>query len=161
MTEDVKRCIDMRTDFFDAYFTVPEDVRGEVDDLVRDMTALGERCGSAAEFEECFASQGLSERFNAALARCVQKPMKRTKEQKQQSTKIAREMLRDNRAALAKDAVEQLAGAVQVEAESRFFQKRREEMIENGTFDEYTRTNNAVDALGGVVRFFKKKLGGE
>ena len=62
MTDEVKKCVDIRINFFDEYFTIPEDMQNEVQAFIADITLLGNSCNSATEFEQKFVSEGLSER---------------------------------------------------------------------------------------------------
>ena len=97
MMDEVKKCVDSRTKFLDEYFTIPDDMQHEVQTFITDITLLGDACSSATEFEEKFVSEGLSDRFNGILPKCTPKPVKMTKEQKQQSRTITKEMLVENR----------------------------------------------------------------
>jgi len=75
-------------------------MQNEVQAFIDDMTLLGNGCSSSTEFEEKFVSEGLSDRFNAILPKCTQKPVKMTKEQKKQSRKITKEILQKTRMSL-------------------------------------------------------------
>ena len=79
MMDEVEKCVASRTKFLDEYFTIPDDMQNEVQTFIADITLLGNTCSSATEFEEKFASEGLSDRFNAILPKCTPKPVKNDK----------------------------------------------------------------------------------
>ena len=56
MIDEVKTCMDAKVNFFGEYFSVPDQVQGDVDSFIQDTKALGEHCESAAEFEQAFVS---------------------------------------------------------------------------------------------------------
>ena len=153
MREDVKQCVQMRTTFFDAYITVPPEVQGEVEQFIRAAEALGEACGSAEEFESRFVAEGLAEQFNALLPRCTPKAMPQTKEQKQQSRKMAIEMMGGGKQ-IAKDLAADAAGMAATRLESEMIAKNREQMIEAGVFDDYTRAKNYAEDARTIGKLF-------
>ena len=158
MIEEVKRCIDMRTNFFDEYFTIPENVQNEVDTFIADVTLLGNRCNSATEFEEKFVSEGLSDRFNAILPKCTPKPVKMTKAQKKQTRKIAKEMVAENKEELIDDALAYVANRGMNDLRDNAIANTRKKMIEEGSMSDYTITKNYVE--DGIIfgKFFKNKF---
>ena len=158
MVEDVRRCVDARVNFFDEYFIVPQEMQAEVAAFVEKITALGQSCTDAAEFETQFASCGLSDEFNALLPKCTPKPHKMTKEEKEQSRAIAREMLAANKKEILTDIARDAADTVRIYAESEMIQKNRERMIEEGTMGEYTRTRNTIEDTSRLVGFLKRKF---
>lgn len=158
MVDDVKKCVDARVGFFAQYFDIPQQMQEEVDSFIRDTNALGEKCADAGQFEAEFAATGLSDRFNAILPRCTQKQRKMTKEEKQASRKIAKEILYENRQDLAKSALDDAMQWVRVEAEDELTTRNRERMIEEGTFDDYTIAHNIGDTVGSLLGgLFRKK----
>lgn len=161
MNEEVKRCVDAKTDFFEAYFTIPDQLQGEVNDFINETKKLGESCQSGEEFENKFVSTGLSDRFNALIPKCKPKSRKMTRQEKQQSKEILKEMITDNKEALVKDALSEAASRVVNDARDEQLAKNRERMIEEGTFDDYTIQKNRIEGAESIFRFlgskFKKK----
>ena len=161
MTDDVKKCIDLRIDYLHQYFTIPQNIEPEINCFIKNMADLGEQCTDAAEFEQRFSAEGLSNQFNAILPKCTPRPVRMTKEHRKHSREVAKEMLRENRGEIIRDVIKDTADYARLEAESEFYARNRERMIENGTFDDYTRSVNAADAAGRLFRFlggkFRKK----
>lgn len=158
MTDEVKKCVDIRINFFDEYFTIPEDMQNEVQVFIADITLLGNSCNSATEFEQKFVSEGLSERFNAILPKCVQKPVKMTKEQKKQSRKIAKEILAENKDELVDDALTYVANRGMNDLRDKAIAISREKMIEEGTMSDYTIRKNYIEDGIRFTRFLKDKF---
>lgn len=158
MTDEVKKCVDIRINFFDEYFTIPEDMQNEVQAFIADITLLGNSCNSATEFEQKFVSEGLSERFNAILPKCVQKPVKMTKEQKKQSRKIAKEILAENKDELVDDALTYVANRGMNDLRDKAIAISREKMIEEGTMSDYTIRKNYIEDGIRFTRFLKDKF---
>lgn len=158
MTDEVKKCVDIRINFFDEYFTIPEDMQNEVQAFIADITLLGNSCNSATEFEQKFVSEGLSERFNAILPKCVQKPVKMTKEQKKQSRKIAKEILAENKDELIDDALTYVANRGMNDLRDKAIAISREKMIEEGTMSDYTIRKNYIEDGIRFTRFLKDKF---
>jgi len=161
MKEDVKRNVDMRTGFFDTYYTVPDAVKEDVDELIFQINSLGEQCSDVMEFETQFAQSGLSDKFNQVLAKCTPKPVSLSEEEKQHSREVTAQMMRDSKGEIAKGIAKDIADTVMLEAESEFHRINRQIMIENDTYDDYTRASNAVDfakdVFGGIKGLFGKK----
>lgn len=161
MIEEVKTCADAKINYFGEYFTVPDSLQPELDRFIQDTEALGERCGSAAEFEREFSAAGLSERFNTLLSQCMPKARKMTREEKQQSWKTTKDILRENRGDLAKDVLSEAASSVRMQVEDEMIQESRKRMIEDGTLTDHTIRRNRREAVGSLIRFlgdqFKKK----
>ena len=130
----------------------------EVNTFIEDVTTLGNSCNSAAEFEEKFVSTGLSDRFNAILPKCTPKSTKMTKEQKQQSRKIAKEIFMENKNEIIKDEVTYIAGRALNEVKDEAIAKNRERMIENDTYADYTIRKNYIEDGGRLVGFLKNKF---
>lgn len=158
MTDEVKKCADIRINFFDEYFTIPEDMQNEVQAFIADITLLGNSCNSATEFEQKFVSEGLSERFNAILPNCIQKPVKMTKEQKKQSRKIAKEILAENKDELIDDALTYVANRGMNDLRDKAIAISREKMIEEGTMSDYTIRKNYIEDGIRFTRFLKDKF---
>lgn len=158
MTDEVKKCVDIRINFFDEYFTIPEDMQNEVQAFIADITLLGNSCNSVTEFEQKFVSEGLSERFNAILPKCVQKPVKMTKEQKKQSRKIAKEILAENKDELVDDALTYVANRGMNDLRDKAIAISREKMIEEGTMSDYTIRKNYIEDGIRFTRFLKDKF---
>ena len=53
MIDEVKNCVNAKVNYFEAYFSVPDQLRGEIDNFIQDTEALGDCCGSAAELLRC------------------------------------------------------------------------------------------------------------
>lgn len=158
MTDEVKKCVDIRINFFDEYFTIPEDMQNEVQAFIADITLLGNSSNSATEFEQKFVSEGLSERFNAILPKCIQKPVKMTKEQKKQSRKIAKEILAENKDELVDDALTYVANRGMNDLRDKAIAISREKMIEEGTMSDYTIRKNYIEDGIRFTRFLKDKF---
>lgn len=158
MTDEVKKCVDIRINFFDEYFTIPEDMQNEVQAFIADITLLGNSCNSATEFEQKFVSEGLSERFNAILPNCIQKPVKMTREQKKQSRKIAKEILAENKDELIDDALTYVANRGMNDLRDKAIAISREKMIEEGTMSDYTIRKNYIEDGIRFTRFLKDKF---
>lgn len=156
MLMDVKRCVDARIGFLDEYFTVPANIQEEVESVIKRITTLGEESANATEFEEKFASTGLSDEFMSITTKCTQKPRGMTAEEKQRSAEIMSGMKNE----FAKHALESALDSARIDMESELIANRRKQMIEAGVMDDYTRTRNAIEDAGIVGRFlggmFKK-----
>jgi hypothetical protein len=155
MGEDIRVCVTSRTEFFEKYVVVPEAVRGDVEDFIRCVNELGDACADAGEFEARFVSQGLSDRFNSLIPRCAPKAYQMTQEDKAHSREVAKEIFREDKERIIKEAVADVADSVYVAAESEVIAQQRKRMIEDGTYDEYTRITNKIEDAGIVARFFK------
>ena len=156
MNEYVQQCVSSRVDFFDKYYTVPEELKFEVEAFVREINQLGNLVTDAVEFENKFVSSGLSERFNNLLTRCIPKAYNMTAEEKQHSKETAKEIFKEDRSRIIKEAATEVADHAAVMATEELIAKRREEMIEEGVFDEYTKVTNVIDYTTDGVKFFKK-----
>ncbi len=161
MTEDVKLCIDSRVDFFTKYYSVPQELRGEVDAFVLGMYDLAGQCQNATEFESKFAASELSGRFTGLLTRCTPIPQQLTAQQQAAAKQTYQQMRRENGESLAKDIAKEFATDVQMRAEEDLIAATRKKMIREGTYDEYTKASNVADDaqwLGGFLgKLFKKK----
>ena len=162
MKQDVLLCVNARLDFFNKYYTVPEAMQAEVDDFISKIKELGENSADSTAFEAAFTSSGLSAQFNAILPRLTPVPQSMTEEQKQYSKQVRKEVLGQTKGQLVKDIATDLADTVMVEANEEMIAQHREQMIDAGVFDEYTKVSNAVDnagILGGFIKglFGKKK----
>lgn len=148
----MKEYIDAKCNVFNEYMQVPAEKQGEFEALCAEMHALGDKCADYYQFEELFASTGLSDRYNSLLAGCTPKAVQMTAEQKQASIKMAKEQLS------AKDIVRDAADMAVTELQQDALSMRRKKMIEEGTFDDYTRTTNKIDDATRVGKFIFNKL---
>ena len=156
MNDYVKQCVDSRVDFFDKYYTVPAELKPEVEAFINEINQLGDAATDAVDFENRFASSELSERFNNLLTRCIPKAYNMTNEEKQHSKETAKEIFKEDRSRIIKEATEEAVEHAAIIANEELIAKRREAMIESGVFDEYTRASNAVDVIGESGSFLKK-----
>lgn len=76
MVDEVKTCVDAKINFFEEYFSVPDDLKSEMDMFIKDTQALGEQCSSASEFEQQFSTSELLNRFNTLVSKCTPKAKK-------------------------------------------------------------------------------------
>ena len=161
MVDEVKSCVDAKINFFEDYFFVPDDLKSEMDMFIKDTKALGEQCSSASEFEQQFSTSEFLNRFNTLVSKCTPKAKKMTKEEKKQSVKIAKDMLYENRAEIAKDTLKNTANRIINDKRDEMIEKNRKRMIENGTYDDYTRTRNNIEIIKDAGNFlgnlFRKK----
>lgn len=157
MKDDVKICVDSRVDFIVNYLDITPDNRDEFEKFVNDITALGERCGDYSEFENRFASEGLSDRFNSMVGKFPQKTHKMTKEEKDFSKATFRQMLKDNKEEIISDIVGDAADTARIHAEGELIAKNRERMIEEGVYDDYTIASNTADDIRTFFGLFKKR----
>ena len=156
MTDEIRAYIDTKFKVFDDYFHVPEHVESELNEVRARAYAIGENCADEMEFETRFASQ-LADDYNSLFARCTPRSVPMTKAQKKESAKLAGELAYGTKSKgkmairAAADIVKEAADTARVEAEGELIARRREEMIERGIFDDYTRAHNAADdAVRGV-----------
>ena len=156
MNEYVKQSVNTRVDFFDKYYTVPEALRPEVDAFIEEINKLGEEAADAVDFENKFASSGLGERFNGLLVRCAPKAYKMTAEEKAHSKETAKEIFKEDRSRIIKEAAEDVVDYASVMVGEELAAKSREVMTEAGVFDEYTKVSNAIDIATEGGRFLKK-----
>ena len=159
MDNGVIQCIRVRTDFFEQYYTVPAAAKADVDSFVQALYALGEASKDAQEFEAKFAAQGYQDRFNGLLLRCTPKAYQMTAEEKAKSYATAKEIFREDRSRIVKEAAQDALDYASVMAEEELIAKGREKMIEAGVFDDYTRKTNAVDMMAETGSFLKKLFG--
>ncbi len=157
MNDDVRKCVTMRTDFFDQYFTVPDSMKSEVDEFISNTEALGENCKDASDFESQFASKGLSDHFNALLGKCVPKAVKMTKEQKQSSKEVLKDMLYENRKDIANDALKDAAEDVMDNIHDSNIQDYHDRLIKDGTMADHTIIKNHIEDAFGLFNMLKGK----
>lgn len=158
MNSDVQQSVDAKTNYFDEYLIVPDGLQPEVDVFCAEVVALGEQCADFNTFEDRFASEGLSEKFVALICQCTQKVSPQTKEQRRESLKTAKSMMRENRKETAEYLADSVLTSARVEAEGRMMKESREHMIENDTLSDYTRTKNAIEDGIGLFGFLLNKL---
>lgn len=162
MVDEVKKCVDAKINFFEEFFSVPNDLKSEMEMFIKDTQDLGEKCSSASEFEEQFSTSELLNRFNTLASKCTPKAKKMTKEEKKQSVKIAKEILNENKEEFAKDALRETTNRIINDKRDEMLAKSRERMLEDGTFDNYTIMRNRIHGINDIVRFigniFRKKV---
>lgn len=158
MNSDVQKSVDAKTNHFDEYLIVPDGLRPEVDAFCAEVATLGEQCADFKTFENRFASEGFSEKFVALICQCTQKASPQTKEQRRESLKTAKSMMRENRKETAKYLADSVLTSTRVEAEGRMPKESRERMIENDTMGDYTRTKNAIEDGIGLFGFLLNKF---
>ena len=156
MNEYVQQCVSSRVDFFDKYYTVPIELKPEVEAFINEINQLGDTATDAVDFENKFASSELNERFNSLLTRCIPKAYNMTNEEKQHSKETAKEIFKEDRSRIIKEAAAEVVDHAAVMATEELIAKRREKMIEEGVFDEYTKVTNVIDYTTDGVKFFKK-----
>ena len=158
MVDEVKNCVDAKINFFEDYFSVPDDLKSEMDMFIKDTQALGEQCSSASEFEQQFSTSELLNRFNTLVSKCTPKAKKMTKEEKKQSVKIAKDILYENRAEIAKDTLKDTANRIINDKRDEMLTKNREKMIEEGTYADYTIRRNKINSIRDFLeKIFNKK----
>ena len=158
MVDEVKTCVDAKINFFEDYFSVPDDLKSEMDMFIKDTQALGEQCGSASEFEQQFSTSELLNRFNTLVSKCTPKAKKMTKEEKKQSVKIAKDILYENRVEIAKDTLKDTANRIINDKRDEMLTKNREKMIEEGTYADYTIRRNKINTIRDFLeKIFNKK----
>ena len=158
MVDEVKTCVDAKINFFEDYFSVPDDLKSEMDMFIKDTQALGEKCSSASEFEQQFSTSELLDRFNTLISKCTPKAKKMTKEEKKQSVKIAKDILYENRAEIAKDALKDISNRIINDKRDEMLTKNRKRMIEEGTYADYTIRRNKINSIADFLeKIFNKK----
>ena len=158
MVDEVKTCVDAKINFFEEYFSVTDDLKSEMDMFIKDTQALGEQCSSASEFEQQFSTSELLNRFNTLVSKCTPKAKKMTKEEKKQSVKIAKDILYENRAEIAKDTLKDTANRIINDKRDDMLTKNRERMIEEGTYADYTIRRNKINSIRDFLeKIFNKK----
>lgn len=161
MDNMILQCIGVRMDFFKKHYNVPADVQPDVDAFIGKMYALGETATDAQDFEAKFAAEGLQEQLNGLLMRCTPVPYRMTTEEKAVSRETTKEIFREDRSRIAKEAAKEALDHTSVMAEEELIALKRKAMIEAGVYDDYTRASNALDiakdAGGFLKNLFKKK----
>lgn len=161
MNEYVQQSVNSRVDFFEKYYTVPEEVRPAVEAFIADINQLGNASVDAIDFENKFVSSGLNERFNNLLTCCIPKPYKMTDEEKETAKETAKEIFQEDCSRIEKESAHEVLDYAAVMAKEELIAQKRDMMIDAGVFDEYTRATNAVDIAveGGkfLKNLFKRK----
>lgn len=137
MDSSVMQCIEIRKDFFEKYYSVPEAVQPDVAAFIARMTDLGEQASDAQDFEAKFAANGLQEQLNALLIRCTPKAC-------ETSVEIPREAF-----------TEGCSGDLKEEAEQELVILKRRAMVEAGVYDEYTQAANVIELVKDTGSLFK------
>ena len=149
----MKAYLDAKCNVFTEHMEVPPEFQGEYELLCEDIYSLGDLCGEDYnKFEEQFVSTGLSERYNSLLARCTPKAVKMTREQKMTSMKGYSQIF------TPKNIAKEAAGMAVTELQEEAIAMRREKMIEDGVFDDYTRASNSVEAAVSTGKFIFDKF---
>lgn len=155
------QCISVRTDFFKTYYNVPDNLKNDVTTFCDQLNELGNSVDNAIEFENEFAAQGYQEKFNYLISCCTPKAYKMTAEEKENSKKVAKEIFKEDRSRITKEAVADIADYASVMLNEELITKKREVLIENDLMDDYTRLSNAADyakdAGNFIKNIFKKK----
>lgn len=167
MKEDIKSCVDVRINMFRDYLEVPESIAEEYKNFEAKMLSIAEESSSVTEFEDQFQVEGLQDEFSSIVTKCVPKAVGMTAEQKNESLNMAKETMfgtSDNAGAakgLAKMVIKDVADIATTELHQEVLSQNRKRMIEEGTFDDYTRASNTLDnavAAGKIIgKLFKKK----
>lgn len=167
MKDDIKPCVDVRLNMFRDYLEVPESVAEEYRNFEAKMLSVAEESSSATEFESHFQAEGLQDEFNSIVTKCTPKAVKMTAQQEEDSRNMAKEMVfgtSDNAGAakgLAKMVIKDAADIATTELHQEVLAQNRKRMIEEGTFDDYTRASNTLDnavAAGKIIgKLFRKK----
>jgi hypothetical protein len=154
LKDNVRVSVDARLNMFSQYFIVPPALQEEVDDFSADILALGERSLDVSAFEAEFISAGLSDRFNSLLPRLVPKAAAPTPELKE----IKRQAMKETNS--AKDIGQYAAKSLLDHAKYLFNREARDQMqkkmIENDTFDDFTRLSNLGDDIEILNDYLKK-----
>ena len=161
MDNSIIQCINVRKDFFEKYYLVPQDVKPEVEAFLLKLEELGNQSSDAQDFEAKFAENGLQECMNNILVKCSPKPYEMTAEDKAFANQTANEIYQEDRERIERETKEEVVDYVSVMAKEELIAQRRNAMIQMGVHDEFTRASNAVDIaknVGGVFKnIFKKK----
>ena len=97
--------------------------------------------------------------FNGLVTRCTPQAYQMTKEDKAYSRQVAKDIFREDKNRILREAGEDLLETVEMKAESDLRAQRIRQMSEAGVLDEYTKASNAVEDAGIIARFFKGKFG--
>ncbi len=152
MRDDIKTYVDAKVNYFEQYFTIPESAQEEFQQFADAVNALGESCSDAMDFESRYMSEGLMDKFTALITKCQPKAVQISQADQAYADQIAAEMKKEFKRDSAKHAAKGVLDTIRIEAESEFRRRRREEMIEAGTFDEWNRTTNKIDDAGRVLQ---------
>ena len=157
MIEEVRTCVCARTDFFGKYVVVPPALQPELDSFLEKINALGENCTGAAEFEKQFQTSGLMDVFNGLVTRCTPQNYQMSAEDKAYSRQVAKEIFREDKDRILKEAGEDLLESLEMKVESDVRAQRIHQMSEAGVLDDYTRATNLVEDVGILGRLLRKK----
>lgn len=157
MTEEVKICVNSRTDFFVKYVVVPAEVQTDLDRFLSQITALGESSTDAAAFEQQYQASGLSDAFNSLVSRCTPQAYQMTQADKDYSRQVAKEIFTEDKDRILREAGQDVLESVEMKIESNLRTQRIRQMSEAGVLDDYTRATNMVEDVGILARLFRKK----
>lgn len=158
MIDEVKTCVNARVNYFEEYFSVPDQMKEDIDSFIQDMETLGNCCGSVAEFEQTFVSSGLSDRFYALIAKCTPRARKMTKEEKQHSMSVAQDILYEQRSELAKNAATEIVGGFISKKRDERIEESHRQMIEDGTHVAFTIRRNRIQDAERLLDFLGRKI---
>ena len=82
-----------------------------------------------------------------------------TEEDKAYSKQVSREIFREDKDRILKEAGQDLLESVEMKAESDLHSQRIRAMSEAGVLDDYTKVSNVVEDVGILARLFGKKKG--
>ena len=99
----------------------------------------------------------MSDAFNNLITRCTPQAYQMTAEDKAHSRQVAKEIFREDKDRILKEAGQDLLETVEMKVESDLRTQRIRQMSEAGVLDEYTKVSNAVDDVGILARFFKNR----
>ena len=155
MDDGIRICISSRCDMFEKYYTVPDGVAADVQSFVADLEKLGMSSVDAVDFEAKFAANGFQERFNGLIVRCTPKPYNMTREEKAAAKQTAKEIFKEDRSRIIKEAAADALDYAAVMAEEELMAQKRKAMIDAGVYDEYTRASNVLDNVKETGGWFK------
>lgn len=130
MNNDVQIAIDTKLDIIKNYYEIPSQFKGEYDNFVHEVMALGEGCSEYMEFEKKFADAGLNKRMEALILNFTVKPQaSMSAKDSLKATKDAYKTTVDTktgRKKWLKQGISDVAEMAKVEAESEILHQSRE-----------------------------------
>ena len=136
---------------------VPPPLQPELMAFIEKINDLGESCSNAAEFEIQFQTSGLMDVFNGLVTRCSPQAYQMTAEDKAKSRQVAKEIFREDKDRILKEAGKDLLESVEMKIESDVRAQRIHQMSEAGVLDDYTRATNMLEDVGILARLLRKK----
>jgi hypothetical protein len=160
MDEYTRNSIDIRKKTIDDYYLIPDDVKTEVEDLFKEMEALGESCSDVSEFETKFAAGPLNERYMSIFAKLKPNPaavagaMKDSVKERWSDPKQVASDIADETEYVLKSAMQPLRHEA--------YEKRREFMRENVPgYEEIRQVKDTAQVLGKLFGRKKPKATGD